>query len=246
MSLGGGNEPSISLHIPGHALIAYLLFAGSLKHGRFLLWRSDKDRICAQASAKYSRNSTRARLTGPGLYIRSHRPQNRQVAAAFTYEGTRIRNSVRRISPSSAKWVWRVDSYRELGYSLQFQGAVLAPRWVCPGSAGRFRGQRSSGPVARTEFVEQLVNEIRVVTNRNNYSLAAKYVHFFVDSSLLILDSFAEWCLRAHLGQEIQSKDPRRYHRFVEDIATLKRAAGLTFDCAELDAYLWVAGEYWY
>jgi len=95
-------------------------------------------------------------------------------------------------------------------------------------------------------LVEQLVNEIRGVTNRSNYSFAAKYAHFFVDSSLPILDWFAEWRLRAHLGRKMQSQDPRRYHRFTEDIETLKRVAGLNCNCAELDAYLWVAGEYWY
>jgi hypothetical protein len=95
-------------------------------------------------------------------------------------------------------------------------------------------------------LVEQLVSEIRGVTKRRNYSFAAKYAHFFVDSSLPILDWFAEWRLRAHLGPSLQSKDPRRYHRFTEDIETLKRVAGLNCNCAELDAYLWVAGEYWY
>jgi hypothetical protein len=94
--------------------------------------------------------------------------------------------------------------------------------------------------------VEQLVSEIREVTKRSNYSFAAKYAHFFVDSSLPILDSFAEWMLGRHLGRMMQSKDPRRYHRFTEDIETLKRVAGLNCNCAELDSYLWVAGEYWY
>ncbi len=96
------------------------------------------------------------------------------------------------------------------------------------------------------DLVEQMVGAIRGVTKRSNYSFAAKYAHFFVDSSLPILDSFAEWMLGRHLGRKMQSKDPRRYHRFAEDIETLKRVAGLTCNCAELDSYLWVAGEYWY
>lgn len=96
------------------------------------------------------------------------------------------------------------------------------------------------------DLVEQLVTEIRGVTKRSEYSFAAKYAHFFFDSSLPILDGFAEWMLARHLGHELQSKNTRRYHRFAEDIETLKRVAGLTCDCAELDAYLWVAGEYWY
>jgi len=97
-----------------------------------------------------------------------------------------------------------------------------------------------------SDLVEQLVIGVREATKRSNYSFAAKYAHFFVDSSLPILDSFAEWMLGRHLGRQMQSKDPRRYHKFTEDIETLKRVAGLTCNCAELDAYLWVAGEYWY
>jgi hypothetical protein len=97
-----------------------------------------------------------------------------------------------------------------------------------------------------SDLVEQLVNEIRGVTKRSNYSFAAKYAHFFFDSSLPILDGFAEWMLRRHLGRKMQSKDTRRYHRFAEEIEMLKRVAGLTCNCDKLDAYLWVAGEYWY
>jgi hypothetical protein len=73
-----------------------------------------------------------------------------------------------------------------------------------------------------TDLVERLVSEIRGVTKRSNFSFAAKYAHFFVDSSLPILDSFAEWMLGKHLGRKMQSKDPRRYHSFTEDIETLK------------------------
>ncbi len=113
-------------------------------------------------------------------------------------------------------------------------------------TAGRvelvLRANQWTGP----DLVEQLVTEIRGVTKRSNYSFAAKYAHFFVDSSLPILDSFAEWMLGRHLGRKMQSKEPRRYHRFTEDIETLKRVAGLNCNCAELDSYLWVAGEYWY
>jgi hypothetical protein len=104
------------------------------------------------------------------------------------------------------------------------------------------RANQWAGP----DLVEQLVNEIRGVTHQGNYSFAAKYAHFFIDQSLPILDWFAEWRLGKHLGRQMQSKDPRRYHRFAEDIEKLKQVAGLTCNCAELDAYLWVAGEYWY
>jgi hypothetical protein len=96
------------------------------------------------------------------------------------------------------------------------------------------------------DLVEQLVNEMRGITKKSHYSFAAKYAHFFVDSSLPILDGYAEWMLGRHLGRDLQSKDPRRYHKFTEDIETLKRVAGLNCNCDELDAYLWIAGEYWY
>jgi hypothetical protein len=97
----------------------------------------------------------------------------------------------------------------------------------------------STGP----DLVEELVDEIGRITKRRHYSFASKYGHFFIDSALPILDSYAEWMVAKHLGS-MKSKNPKRYLRFSEDIATLKRLAGLTCSCAELDAYLWVAGEY--
>ncbi len=96
-----------------------------------------------------------------------------------------------------------------------------------------------------TILVEQLVSEIRSVTKRKNYSFASKYVHFFIDSNTPILDWYAEWMLAKHLGK-IQSKNPLRYEKFVEGIETLRRVAGLDCTCADLDSYLWVAGEYWW
>jgi hypothetical protein len=45
------------------------------------------------------------------------------------------------------------------------------------------------------DLVEELVTEIWTVTNRKNYSFAAKYTHFFVDPNLPILDGYAEWML---------------------------------------------------
>ena len=100
---------------------------------------------------------------------------------------------------------------------------------------------RSTSP----DLVEELVVEIREITKQNNYSFAAKYAHFFINSELPILDSYAEWMVGKHLGS-MKSVNLKRYLGFNEDIETLKEAAGLTCNCAELDAYLWVAGEYWY
>lgn len=96
------------------------------------------------------------------------------------------------------------------------------------------------------DLVEALVNEIHEVTKRGEYSFAAKYTHFFVDSAVPILDRYAERMLKRHLVVQMRSKDPRRYHRFTEDIETLKQVARLNCNCAQLDAYLWVAGVYWY
>jgi hypothetical protein len=98
---------------------------------------------------------------------------------------------------------------------------------------------RTTGPV----LVEELVDGIKKVTGRAHYSFVAKFGHFFVDSNLPILDSNAEKMVAWHLGQT-QSRNSERYLRFCENIETLRELAGLTCNCAELDAYLWIAGEY--
>lgn len=95
------------------------------------------------------------------------------------------------------------------------------------------------------DLVEELVDEIKNVTNRRNYSFAAKYAHFFVNSDLPILDQYSEYMLAKHLGPAQASQNPKRYLRFVEDVEKLRQLACLTSDCTQLDAYLWVAGEYW-
>lgn len=97
----------------------------------------------------------------------------------------------------------------------------------------------ATGPL----LVEELVDGIQKITGRAHYSFVAKFGHFFVDSNLPILDSYAEEMVAWHLGQA-QSRNPKRYLRFCENIETLSELAGLTCDCAGLDAYLWVAGEY--
>jgi hypothetical protein len=96
-----------------------------------------------------------------------------------------------------------------------------------------------------SNLVEDLVAEIKKITNKQHHSFAAKYAHFFINPDLPILDWYAEAMLSQHLGS-MTSKNPKRYLKFVEDIRTLKQVAGLTCNCADLDAYLWVAGEYWY
>lgn len=96
------------------------------------------------------------------------------------------------------------------------------------------------------ELVEELVTEIWQLTKRHDYSFAAKFAHCFIDSTLPILDWYAEWMVGRHLGRSMQSKNEKRYLNFYEDVETLKRIAGLNCTCEELDGYLWVAGEYWY
>ena len=98
---------------------------------------------------------------------------------------------------------------------------------------------RTTGPL----LVEELVDGMKKVTGRAHYSFVAKFGHFFVDSNLPILDRYAEEMVVWHLGRA-QSHNSRRYLRFCENIETLSELAGLTCSCEELDAYLWVAGEY--
>jgi len=100
----------------------------------------------------------------------------------------------------------------------------------------------STGP----DLVEQLVAEIKKkVTNKENYSFAAKFAHFFINRDLPILDTYAEYMVGVHLGKANRSTEQKRYLKFAKDIENLKALAGLTCNCAQLDAYLWVAGEYW-
>jgi hypothetical protein len=102
------------------------------------------------------------------------------------------------------------------------------------------RETSTTGPL----LVEELVEDInKKVTGRNHYSFVAKFGHFFIDSSLPILDSYAEEMAAWHLGPA-RSQNPKRYRCFCENIEMLIEFAGLACDCAKLDAYLWVAGEY--
>ncbi len=98
---------------------------------------------------------------------------------------------------------------------------------------------RATGP----SLVEELVDSIQKVTGRGHYSFVSKFGHFFVDSNLPILDRYAEEMVAWHLGKA-QSRNPKRYIRFCENLKMLIELASLTCDCAGLDAYLWVAGEY--
>ena len=98
----------------------------------------------------------------------------------------------------------------------------------------------TTGPLLVVELVEDLKKN---VTRRAHYSFVAKFGHFFIDSNLPIFDSYAEEMAAWHLGK-VQSRNPNRYLRFCENITMLIELAGLTCDCAKLDVYLWIAGEY--
>ncbi|HMD97572.1 MAG TPA: hypothetical protein VKM93_09625 [Terriglobia bacterium] len=104
----------------------------------------------------------------------------------------------------------------------------------------KLKATNTTGP----DLVEELVTEISAVTNRKHYSFVAKFAHFFIDPDLPILDQYAEYMVQRHLGAG-QSKNPKRYLKFAEDIEKLKQLAGLSCNCAQLDAFLWIAGEYW-
>jgi len=96
-------------------------------------------------------------------------------------------------------------------------------------------------------LVEEIVQDTIIqqsVNGRKLYSFAAKFAHFFIDDTLPILDSYAEALAAWHLGKD-QSKESKRYLRFCENIDTLVKLADLTHSCANLDHYLWIAGEYW-
>src|SRR5271157_1430769 len=101
------------------------------------------------------------------------------------------------------------------------------------------KANHATGP----DLVEELVEEMTKVSGRKHHSFASKFAHFFIDKDLPILDQYAEFMVRWHLGSE-QSQNHRRYLKFDEDIRKLKELAGLSCSNAQLDAYLWVAGEY--
>lgn len=117
---------------------------------------------------------------------------------------------------------------------------IIAISRVADCLESRLRAPYSTDP----QLVEDLVVEIRRVHPRKEYVFVSKYCHFFIDPVLPILDQFSEYMAHRHLGRH-RSKNPKRYLAFSEDIEKLKELAGLSCDCDQLDAYLWVAGAYW-
>jgi hypothetical protein len=81
---------------------------------------------------------------------------------------------------------------------------------------------------------------------RRHTSFAAKFAHFFIDSERFpIMDSYAVWMVKYHLGWKNCLRDANRsYTAFVENLRRLREAAGLNVKSRELDRYLWLAGQY--
>jgi len=77
--------------------------------------------------------------------------------------------------------------------------------------------------------------------NKNFYSFASKFAHFFVDAArFAIYDSYARKMVAYHLGKG----EANSYRAFSEDIAELQRVAELSCSLRQLDYYLWLAGNY--
>jgi hypothetical protein len=77
-------------------------------------------------------------------------------------------------------------------------------------------------------------------------SFASKFAHFFVKPNLYpICDSYAEYMVKYHLGQSAR-RNPHetRYAAFVRGIHALQAASGVDATLADLDHYLWLAGQY--
>jgi hypothetical protein len=77
-------------------------------------------------------------------------------------------------------------------------------------------------------------------------SFAAKFAHFFIDRERFpIFDSYASRMVTHHLGYLGRIRDASRpYRAFVLNLHLLKERAALNCGWAELDHYLWLAGQY--
>lgn len=79
---------------------------------------------------------------------------------------------------------------------------------------------------------------------RHRASFASKFVHFFVDPSAPIYDSYAQATLKAHLGRRRGIWDVKRpYAPYARNLDTLVKEAGLVVGARQLDRYLWLVGQ---
>ncbi len=91
-----------------------------------------------------------------------------------------------------------------------------------------------------TALVERLAR-----TDKNRWSFAAKFCHFFVDPTRFpIYDKYALGTVACHLGRRRKRDVDHPYHAFVLNLQVLRERAGLECSWAELDRYLYLAGQY--
>ena len=96
---------------------------------------------------------------------------------------------------------------------------------------------------SRPEDPVGLVEEIAKIpsVNRNFYSFASKFAHFFIDEARCpIYDRYARAMVAYHLGKRLANS----YRPFAEDIRELQKLAALSCSFRELDYYLWLTGQY--
>jgi len=101
---------------------------------------------------------------------------------------------------------------------------------------------RSAGP----ELVERMAAcPMTDGTVRSLPSFASKFAHFFIAPERFpILDRYAETALRRHLGREA-IKDPLRpYLAFARNIECFRKCLGFRVTLADLDHYLFIAGQH--
>jgi len=101
---------------------------------------------------------------------------------------------------------------------------------------------------AEPELVERLAElpqgNLRKV--RRHRSFASKFAHFYIDARRFpILDQYAESMVRFHIGPASGGAGPvASYVEYAARFRELAQATKWTGSTNELDAYLWLAGEY--
>jgi hypothetical protein len=77
-------------------------------------------------------------------------------------------------------------------------------------------------------------------------SFASKFAHFFLDACTFpMMDKYAKRMVAYHLGKRQKTAEESTcYLTYFGDWTGLRKLAGLTCSCRELDRYLWMAGQY--
>lgn len=90
-----------------------------------------------------------------------------------------------------------------------------------------------------------LVERLATLDARRHISFASKFAHFMFDRERFpIYDRFAVETVRWHLGTAAVTDPQHPYHAFLENLRRLRAARGVSASAAELDRYLWLAGQY--